>query len=69
MTGAMILLLSIIGKYVHTKINVASWNFPYGSASARRLTENDGYQVSVPKRSIYDRWLLLRFTIAFLAMR
>ncbi|SPO01563.1 uncharacterized protein DNG_04236 [Cephalotrichum gorgonifer] len=67
--GAMCLLLSIMVKYIHSKITLQSWFLPYGSRSTARLTDNDSYAVPVPKRNIYDRWLLLRFCIAFAAMR
>ncbi|KXJ96827.1 hypothetical protein Micbo1qcDRAFT_229632 [Microdochium bolleyi] len=51
-----ILMVCILGKYIHTRRKLVSWN-PY----ARNVTTNGA-------ASIYDRWLLVRFTIAFLVL-
>lgn len=68
MAGAMMLLLAIVGRYIHAKVNLKSWHFQYGSGAATRLTGSDA-SMPVVKRGIYDRWLLFRFTIGFIAMR
>ena len=68
MVGAMGLLLAIMGKYIHSKVHFISWHFPYSSRPRTRLTDSNS-SMPVVKRGIYDRWLLIRFTIAFFAMR
>ncbi|KAI1497366.1 hypothetical protein F5X99DRAFT_26135 [Biscogniauxia marginata] len=66
-----ILLLAILGKYIHIRRNVLSWHVGYGNSAGgaeetgrRRWPRN---RVSVRKKStsIYDRWMLTRFAIAF----
>lgn len=51
-----LLLVCILGKYIHTRRKLLSWN-PY----ARPIGTNGA-------SSIYDRWLLVRFTIAFIVL-
>ena len=79
--GGAILLIAILGKYIHARLSlVVSWKVRYGQQSEGE-TNNTGTQSSAPalarrpsiatprqQKSIYDRWLLLRFTIAFIAL-
>lgn len=72
--GAM-LLLAILVKYIHARIALVTWKVPYGlpsggtnDHSAARLYPNSPQAPKQPKKSIYDRWLLLRFTIGFVAL-
>ncbi|KAK0665703.1 hypothetical protein QBC41DRAFT_339660 [Cercophora samala] len=79
LVGSLI-LLSILGKYVHSRVMVLSWDVRYGrSTNSGEGTNgtNDGtnqYTGSCPKpplpkrKNIYDRWLVLRFTVAFVAL-
>ena len=68
MAGAMTLLAAIMGKYIHAKVNITSWHVQYGSGTAMRLTGSDA-SMPVKRPGIYDRWLLVRFTIGFFAIR
>ena len=68
MVGSMILLLAIVGKYIRSKVDFSSWHAPYSSPSTTPL-KGSNTPVPVVNRKIYDRWLLLRFTIAFFAVR
>lgn len=52
----VVLLAFILGKYIHTRRKLLSWN-PYA-----RPTQTTG------QPSIYDRWLLIRFAIAVLVL-
>ncbi|KAK1834335.1 hypothetical protein QBC39DRAFT_25543 [Podospora conica] len=80
--GCMI-LVAILSKYVHGRIALISWNVNYGERSGGTdLNSNSNAlgsqaigsqagrrRVRQPRmRSIYDRWLVLRFTIAFIAL-
>lgn len=50
--------------------NVLSWNVNYGKrseGSVDNVTVSSG--VRPRRQSIYDKWLVVRFTIAALAMR
>jgi hypothetical protein len=54
---------------------LVSWKVPYGQRSggtndnsAARLQPSLPQMPQQPKKSIYDRWLLLRFTIGFIAL-
>ncbi|KAK3996134.1 hypothetical protein QBC44DRAFT_377766 [Cladorrhinum sp. PSN332] len=69
-----IVLLSILVKYIYSRISLTGWNVRYG-----RNTEESGTgtanesstrrSVVKPKmKNIYDRWLVTRFSIAFVAL-
>jgi len=67
--GAVV-LLAILGKYIHARIALVTWRVPYGQTSGGT---GDGSSARLqngqqPKKSIYDKWLLLRFTIGFVAL-
>ncbi|KAK7920647.1 hypothetical protein PG985_008669 [Apiospora marii] len=68
--GAIALLL-IMGKYIHTKRHLLTWNVRYGksapstSLSLSQPTINSA--VTEPK-SIYDNWLMIRFTVGFFCL-
>ncbi|PKS09039.1 hypothetical protein jhhlp_003652 [Lomentospora prolificans] len=69
MCGGTLILIVIMCKYIHSRLNLMSWNVVYGSRRGTQLTDSElGQQFPVIKRNIYDRWLLLRFTVAFLAL-
>ncbi|KAI1659177.1 hypothetical protein F4813DRAFT_354093 [Daldinia decipiens] len=68
LTIGSILLIAILIKYIYTRRRLVSWNAHY--LFSRRSQEAGGEIINVLDRgdhrqSIYDRWLLLRFTIAF----
>ncbi|KAB5577840.1 hypothetical protein GE09DRAFT_1051990 [Coniochaeta sp. 2T2.1] len=75
-SGGCILLFSILWKYIQTRRAFMSWNVQYaeksgsnkGGANPRSHTSS-GHGAHPPQqRSIYDRWLVIRFSIAFFAL-
>ncbi|KAI1345241.1 hypothetical protein F5Y15DRAFT_365339 [Xylariaceae sp. FL0016] len=57
-----ILLLAVLGKYIYTKRKLLSWNVKYGRSSKTRGRN----EAPRDHASIYDRWLMVRFTITFI---
>ncbi|KAJ9136873.1 Glycoside hydrolase [Pleurostoma richardsiae] len=53
------LLLAILGRYIHTKRKLLKWSQTYGQSFSSGTGRPKG---------MYDRWLLLRFTIAFVML-
>lgn len=69
MTGAFILLAVLI-KYIHSKRALVSFKVRYGQRS--KEAGGTGGSSSHPRpnntKTIYDKWLVVRFTIAFVAL-
>jgi hypothetical protein len=67
-----VLLIAILVKYIQTRRQLLSWNVKYGYSSSRTATGStiivDTTTVQEPRRSIYDRWLVLRFSIGFFTL-
>ncbi|KAK1756005.1 hypothetical protein QBC47DRAFT_402173 [Echria macrotheca] len=70
-----IVLIGILVKYIHARISLVSWNVTYGQRSGGTSSASglqSGANGRMPRRprmkAIYDRWLLIRFSIAFLAL-
>ncbi|KAI0130915.1 hypothetical protein F4814DRAFT_148647 [Daldinia grandis] len=71
LTIGSILLIAILIKYIYTRRRLVSWNAQY--LFSRRSQEAGGEIINVLDRgngrqSIYDRWLVLRFSIAFVVL-
>ncbi|KAL0776472.1 hypothetical protein CaCOL14_007759 [Colletotrichum acutatum] len=71
LSGSGVLLIVILVKYIHTRRNLLSWNVRYGqrsnsTKSSDTLVFDSGSETR--RRSIYDRWLVVRFSIAFVAL-
>ncbi|KAH6635097.1 hypothetical protein B0J18DRAFT_406677 [Chaetomium sp. MPI-SDFR-AT-0129] len=76
--GGALLLLGILACYIHSRITLASWNVRYGQATSGGSGTNGSHSGTRPgtssavqparMRTIYDRWLVLRFTVAFAAL-
>ncbi|KAM0591985.1 hypothetical protein ACHAPN_006982 [Verticillium nonalfalfae] len=67
--AVMLSLLRIDAIQTNTVLNVLSWNVNYGKpseGSVDNVTVSSG--VRPRRQSIYDKWLVVRFTIAALAM-
>lgn len=59
------LLIIILIKYIHTRRQLQNWDVPYGQ-SAQSWPPDLKLDATLPQRdSIYDSWLMIRFTIAF----
>ncbi|EFQ27695.1 hypothetical protein CGRA01v4_02907 [Colletotrichum graminicola] len=71
MSGCGLLLIIILAKYIYTRRNLMSWKVQYGQQSNKSASSNP-LVFSGPnwkrRRSIYDNWLVVRFTIAFVAI-
>ncbi|KAK3688069.1 hypothetical protein B0T22DRAFT_360418, partial [Podospora appendiculata] len=68
-----VLLLGILVKYIHSRTALLSWKVQYGQHSGGTLPMSEarsqpGNVQSSPRRSIYDSWLVVRFTIAFVVL-
>ncbi|KAM0282676.1 hypothetical protein ACHAQH_002873 [Verticillium albo-atrum] len=56
-------------KYIHVRRNVLSWNVNYGKPSEGSVDNATVSSTVRPRRkSIYDKWLVVRFAIAALTM-
>ncbi|KAK7948679.1 glycoside hydrolase [Apiospora aurea] len=68
--GAIALLL-IMGKYIHTKRHLMTWNVRYGKHSqlaSLSLSQPSIDSAVTERKSIYDNWLMIRFTIGFFCL-
>ncbi|KAI1403445.1 hypothetical protein F4819DRAFT_216448 [Hypoxylon fuscum] len=70
-TIGSLLLMAILVKYIYTRHRLVSWNARY--LFSRRSQEEGGEIINVldqgdGRRSIYDRWLVLRFSIGFVVL-
>ncbi|KAK6084141.1 glycoside hydrolase [Seiridium cupressi] len=77
LTLGAILLLFILGKYIHTRRQLLSWNVQYGNSTRSQTqsqvrsghaSRNSVGNVSRRSSSIYDRWLMTRFAITFVML-
>ncbi|KAK9422753.1 hypothetical protein SUNI508_00616 [Seiridium unicorne] len=69
--GGAIFLLMILVRYLQSRGQFKTWNIGYGVNS--QTTDTDTRRSSLaPRRrrrnGIYDKWLIIRFTIAFVAL-
>ncbi|KAK6827974.1 hypothetical protein PG990_009605 [Apiospora arundinis] len=69
--GGCIFLVMILIRYIHTRRMLKTWSHGYGKKSSTTGTTSNGPQSSgggqrPRSQGIYDRWLLIRFTIAFI---
>lgn len=70
-SGSIVTLLVILVRYVDTRRKVMSWHVRYGerSGDSSALTnESMGGGVKRGRRTIYDNWLVVRFSIAAVTM-
>lgn len=72
-----LILFAILARYLHSRITLSSWTVRYGRS---RTTATGGTASGTgtgtgagarrpPRGTIYDKWLVLRFTVAFVALR
>ena len=69
LVGSATIVFLIIGRYIYTRKQFLSWDVRDDETSI----ESDGQDVTtttaLPRHAcIYDRWLLVRFTIGLLAL-
>ncbi|KAK0617836.1 hypothetical protein B0T17DRAFT_311884 [Bombardia bombarda] len=77
-TFGCILLVGILVKYIYTRRALLSWNVRYGQRSRATHSKNGSVSLSAAggstqhtstyQRNIYDNWLVVRFTVAFIAL-
>ncbi|TDZ25643.1 hypothetical protein Cob_v000832 [Colletotrichum orbiculare MAFF 240422] len=73
LSGSGALLIVILVKYMHTRKNLLSWNVRYGQRSDSTKNSDTTLVIDAnagrrSTRSIYDRWLVVRFSIAFVSL-
>ncbi|KAL7623790.1 hypothetical protein AAE478_005343 [Parahypoxylon ruwenzoriense] len=71
LTLGSLLLMAILVKYIYTRHRLVSWNAQY--LLSRRSQDVGGEIINVldcgeSRRSIYDRWLVLRFSTGFVVL-
>lgn len=70
LTIGSVLLIAILIKYIYTRHRLVSWNARY--LFSRRSRESGGdinvLEQGDGRQSIYDRWLVLRFSIGFVVL-
>ncbi|TLS29368.1 hypothetical protein PpBr36_00942 [Pyricularia pennisetigena] len=62
-----VLLAIILVKYVHTKVSSSDWRVGYAGLSSNSTKDDIKLDPIVHKHNTYDRWLVVRFSLAFLA--
>ncbi|KAL8372138.1 hypothetical protein RB595_001775 [Gaeumannomyces hyphopodioides] len=72
LSSGAILLMLILFKYIRMRMAFMSWHVGYGDASSPTSQSTDPNcslrAAVVPRQSIHDNWLMVRFTIAFAAL-
>jgi len=65
-----LLLLAILCRYIHTRRQIATWNVRYGehSSAGTNTAATSSSGPTLPRQGIHDRWLVIRFSIAFVAL-
>ncbi|KAK3353505.1 hypothetical protein B0T25DRAFT_568704 [Lasiosphaeria hispida] len=74
--GVGCILLAILGKYIHTRTALVTWNVRCAQSGGDTETSASRSKGSParpklpqpPPENIYGRWLVLRFTVAFIAL-
>ncbi|KAJ4294797.1 hypothetical protein N0V88_005031 [Collariella sp. IMI 366227] len=73
-----LMLFAILARYIHSRITLASWNVNYRQSHTNNNTggpngtNGSRYASGLlrpARQTIYDRWLVLRFSVAFAALR
>ncbi|KAK7432655.1 hypothetical protein QQZ08_000864 [Neonectria magnoliae] len=64
------MLLAILGRYIYTRRALVSFRFRYGKSSNRSGVQSRGSTITElrPRQTLYDRWLILRLAVAFVAL-
>ncbi|ROV92884.1 hypothetical protein VSDG_06356 [Cytospora chrysosperma] len=64
------LMIAVLGRYIYTRQKFTQWNPPkYNSTTTSEAgTTTTGTQTNKGRRGLYDRWLMVRFTIAFVLL-
>ncbi|KAH6895285.1 hypothetical protein B0T10DRAFT_455549 [Thelonectria olida] len=72
LVGGATMLLSILGRYIYTRHALLSFKFRYGKSSgkdgARSHSRVSATVGSQRRQRIYDRWLILRLGVGFVAL-
>ncbi|KLU86129.1 hypothetical protein MAPG_05148 [Magnaporthiopsis poae ATCC 64411] len=72
LSTVVVVLLVILSKYIRTRMAFLSWHVGYGGISSPMPeADNPDHALCaaiVPRQSIHDSWLMVRFTIASLVL-
>jgi hypothetical protein len=71
------MLFAILARYVHSRLTLASWNVGYGQTTSgpgntygsTGAARSAGTPRPPKRKNIYDKWLVLRFSVAFCGLR
>lgn len=63
MAGGGLFMLAILWRYIQSRRRLDSWHVRYGQET--NSTANSTKPQQPKQQGIYDRWLLIRFTIGF----
>ncbi|KAK6077773.1 glycoside hydrolase [Seiridium cupressi] len=64
-----ILMLGILARYVQSRRQLVTWSVKYGNSSSNNSSlPNRASSYQQKSSGIYDRWLMTRFTVAFIVL-
>ncbi|KAK8073722.1 hypothetical protein PG994_004621 [Apiospora phragmitis] len=72
-SGGCGFMLAILIRYVQSRRQLLGWDVQYGAASgsagfSSSMSQSQGQKRRTTSRGIYDRWLMTRFSIAFVIL-
>ncbi|KAI0484655.1 hypothetical protein GGR56DRAFT_35051 [Xylariaceae sp. FL0804] len=68
LAGGCCFVLAILGKYVQSRRQFKSWSVDYGKRGGLESGQNSNGPPQPKSQGIYDRWLLVRFTLGFILL-
>ena len=72
LAGGCGLMLAILVRYIRTRKQLGAFNVDYGRSGSHAASiplSQDHKKRTTPRGGIYDRWLMTRFSIAFVVLR
>lgn len=72
LAGGCGLMLAILIQYIQTRKQLGAFNVDYGRSGSHAASipfSQDHKRRAAPRGGIYDRWLMTRFSIAFVVLR
>ncbi|KAK8024171.1 hypothetical protein PG993_012237 [Apiospora rasikravindrae] len=73
LAGGCCFMLAIVVRYIRSRRQLLGWNVQYGEASGSGFSasnsQSQGQKRRGASRGTYDRWLMTRFSIAFVILR
>jgi hypothetical protein len=68
LTVGGVLLFVILARYIYTRRQLLVFRVGYGKNTTVSQRTGTHTPLETPRRSIYDRWLMLRFSVAFVML-